>query len=508
VRPHPRDRDVLPRWRRLQTLPTSPEIRPLLSETQLPAKPSTEELDEKVADWAQNRAAAFAVDLVGSALVLAEPEAAIDAARFLLAESSSTTSSQRLLAEALLRSPDQPTLDLDAYVGGSQDRQAVQDRLRRVRAALKQDPRDVLAWLDLALAYTYLGLGQKASRAIEVALALQPDSRVGLRSASRLFVHLGEPDRALNALRRSKRTQSDPWLQAAEVAVSRLAGVPPKHARRSRFEVTARSHRPLDTAELAAAVATAELRSGKSRSAAQVFRKGLEDPTENAVAQAEWASRALPGLIVPDHALNLELGYEARARHYAAFGEWDKAVSDAWRWLLDEPFSTAAALFGSYVASIGADDPQEAERMARVGTLSNPRDAALRNNLAFSLVLQGRLQEAEQELRVARDLQTARHEPGLTATAGLLAYRQGDLARGRQLYLRAIELGGESPTTDPRWLALVWIFHAREQLLAGAPESHASLAAARDAAAKARTPEVELWLQRLNDLAAAHPAGA
>jgi hypothetical protein len=57
---------------------------------------------------------------------------------------------------------------------------------------------------------------------------LAPNHRFALRSAARFFLHVGKPDDAQTILRRSEATRRDPWLMAAEIAVSTVADRTPR----------------------------------------------------------------------------------------------------------------------------------------------------------------------------------------------------------------------------------------------------------------------------------------
>src|SRR5439155_22265534 len=93
-------------------------------------------------------------------------------------------------------------------------------RIRVLRQRSIAEPRNAFVWVDLALLYTTLGLRDQAARAIRIALALAPEDRFVLRCASRFLVHIGDAERAHHILKRSEATPYDPWLMAAEFAVS------------------------------------------------------------------------------------------------------------------------------------------------------------------------------------------------------------------------------------------------------------------------------------------------
>ena len=120
-----------------------------------------------------------------------------------------------------------------------------------------------------------------------------PSNRFILRSAVRLYVHLDEPDTAHRVLSDSASTPVDPWLVAAEIAVCTLLGRRSRLIKRGRDMLISGHHSTRDTAELASALGTIELEADASKRARRLFGSSLDDPTDNAVAQAVWATRTL-----------------------------------------------------------------------------------------------------------------------------------------------------------------------------------------------------------------------
>src|SRR5207249_126382 len=109
----------------------------------------------------------------------------------------------------------------------------------------------------------------------------------------------------------------DPWLVAAEVAVSPLAGRTSRLIKHGRRLLESHQFEPIAVSELASAIGTEDLAAGSVRRARQLFGSSLNDPTENAVAQAEWASRHDAGFKFEERLLDVEYSYEARAHFFA-----------------------------------------------------------------------------------------------------------------------------------------------------------------------------------------------
>jgi tetratricopeptide (TPR) repeat protein len=269
--------------------------------------------------------------------------------------------------------------------------------------------------------------------------------------------------------------------------------------------------RPFHVAELAGALGTLEL-GQRARAARRLFEQSLIEPTDNSVAQAVWASRAITSLNIEKEHLNAPTSFEARARHLARLGDWREAVDESWGWLFDEPYSSEAAVFGSYEAAAG-EDYEGGIRIAQEATQANPRDFLLFNNLAFCLGNLGRTKEGHDYLkRFSLDSLEPDQQPFLLATRGLLAFRDGSLDEGRSLYRAALERSKE-----PSVRGLAMIMFAREEVLAGTPAGHAVVEAAltlgeeveRGDSGAVSGRDLTLWLRQLRRLlASGDPATA
>jgi len=109
-----------------------------------------------------------------------------------------------------------------------------------------------------------------------------------LRSAACYYTVTGDPERANALLNQSARTPIDPWLAAAEIATATAAFRDSKVAKRAWNSVVHGDFHPTHVSELASAVGTLELKHGNEKRSKKLFRTSLENPNENAVAQAQW----------------------------------------------------------------------------------------------------------------------------------------------------------------------------------------------------------------------------
>lgn len=458
-----RDRHTIPRWR-----PSSVRVNPVelesASSRRVPLASGTGELDLRLREWEEERTLPFAADLIGLAHVLDRPERARDAAQFVLSQGDRASASVRRIALRILgfeegAPGDPPTLDEETR----------RTRIRSMRQRLSEGPRNPLLWMDLAREYVIVGADEQAGRCVRIAHALAPDSRFVLRTAARFYVHRAEPDVAHDLLRRSALLKLDPWVLAAEIAVAEEAGRRSHNVRLGQAIVSSGKFPPRHISELASALATLELQAGARKRARRLFRQSLEEPTENAVAQAMWVASHRDALAVPEQALEVPRTFEARAWR-AYHGEvWPAVLDSAWKWLRDEPFSVMPAVLGSHVAAVALEDYRMSEEFARSALRANPRDFTLQNNLAFALASGGNPEEAQRVLsHVDESTLSERDRIFFLATNGLVRYRLGDQAGGRYYYSTAIEAAETQGRRTEQVLAM--LFLAGEEIRLGSEE--------------------------------------
>lgn len=457
-----RDRHVVPRWRSVRrTLEAGefqrlPEARPLDAAHVL-------ELEAIERRWLDEYTEMAAAEYVGAALVAGVPLQAETAASVLALSDNPLF---RQLAERFEGATTSASgVPQPSPANSSASLERMFERAASAKARTIRDPMNAIAWADLARRYTVLGELDRADRSLKVARALAPESRYLLRVATRFYLHRGQPDRAVRMLQDSVRTSDDPWLLAAVLAAQSVAGRPPSGVRSARRVLEDQRFRQIEMAELSSELGTLELAAGKDRRARQLFRESLGDPTDNSLAQAEWASHRVE-LIVPLDSLEVPFAAEAHARSLAQEGKWTAALTFGLEWLDDQPFDTHAASFASYVASVGLDEWELSKEIAQAGLRANPRDPILLNNLAYAELELGNVPEAAASLaRISTPPPADAESAAVTATKGLLAFRQGDVEAGRSLYQRATQLARRSGSNSAAATArAMWL---GEELRAG-----------------------------------------
>lgn len=434
-----------------------------------------------------------AAEFLGACIVLGREGRAVRAAEFLVRKESDAAPEIKDLAAHILRLTDRAGL-ADTSQAAQTDG-SLHKRIRALRVRTHAEPRNALAWTDLSRAYAVIGLGDQAARCMEIALSLAPANRFVLRAAARLFVHLDDADRAHQILRRAEPTKHDPWLTAAEISVATVADRSSRLIKSAQSVLRDKSLPPNQLTELASAVGTVELYSGKRSSARSFLRQSLDDPNDNALAQATWAARHLPEFDVAHSLLSTPRSFEARAWSYFMEKRWQEALDQCQEWLFDEPFSSRPAELGSFIASFALGDHQAARRLVEGALRANPHHWGLRNNLALALVNLGQAKEAQKELdRIPQHDLDSTMRVVTRATQGLIHFRTGAFEVGRKDYAWALE---NSHDLHPRLRHLAAAHLAQEEVRIKSPEASAAVRQLIAVTADSNDPDIRQAVEQL-----------
>ena len=336
------NRRVLPCWRDFNTTLQLGELTNLK-----PREPvSIEDNDavtRRASEWQHNPTIWNAADLLSSAFVIGNPDRCKDAAEFILHNRHVAPAPLVSLAEECTQKVQQAIPVL------LEQEESLSLLLHAVRTRLADEPRNAIQWVELSRLYVLLGETDRALKAMRVAAALGPDSRFIIRCASRLFLHAHDARKALSVIRNAAGAKKDPWLLAAEIAVASASQVPSFLAKVGKLRNEDNSLSMFERTELSSALATLELENGRTRHARQLFRRSMDCPNENSAAQVEWANRQIGGLEIRDAALiHVPRPFEVNAHMSLIEGEWRAAIAHGINWLSDQPFSKQPAIFISY----------------------------------------------------------------------------------------------------------------------------------------------------------------
>lgn len=485
-------RKIIPRWRDSRIALLTGE---LISSNRLHHKNNAghELFHKKLELWNEQGLIEFAAEVVSGAISQGLYNEAIDAAEFLVSERGKSTPAVISIAnEILVRTGIKSKEDINTGKLGEIDHYTISTRIHHLRNLLNKYPRNALLWADLSLFYIMLGQAQQSKDAMNVAIILAPDNRFVLRSATRMFIHLDEPDRAHKLLIDRPVTRQDPWLLAAEIATAGVANRTPMLVHAGKDILERKKFSAFHTAELASALATLELSSGTSRKARKLFQLSLVDPTENSIAQSVWAKKQIQFLDTDSVLQKTPRTYEARAMSALRDLNWEETVQESQLWLVDEFFSSRPAEVGSYAALIGLENYPLAEKLIKTALIANPDDLTLINNLAFSIASQDRIWEARKVLDDALlQIENSNENVPIKATMGLIKIRSGEIDAGKALYHEAISLAQHRSKFEQA--ALASIYYAREMLLAGMLTKTEAITIAEDAAISQPHPHI-IWL--------------
>jgi tetratricopeptide (TPR) repeat protein len=490
-------RRMIPRWRNSWIAVATGELLLSRSKKLSPVK-GLDKFQKKLRLWLEKRTIENASDVVSAGLSQGYSKEAVDAAEFLMENSTIITPTVLSIANEVLTRAGKKNVE-EPNTPITFEKQQLYSKIHDFRKGLIEYPRNPLMWVDLSRAYTVIGEWSKASSAMVRALIIAPQNRFVLRSAARLYIHVDDPHRAHDILSKSENIQTDPWLLAAEIATATVAGVKSKFLRNSHNILDREIYHPFDTSELAGALATLELFDGSSKKARKLFQVSLRNPTENSVAQSAWAKRWLPTLELGTTITTTPRTYEARAWHAYLALDWGGVIAASTDWLLDEPFSSRPADFGSYAALVGFDNYELAENIIRNALIANPDDHSLINNYVFALANQDKLVEALAVLKtINRPVPNTRDEAALRATEGLIDVRLGNIKAGQTKYLDAISLA--SKEAFDKVAALASIYYAREMAQNGEWTLSDAINFAERASSKFHDPDVIWLVQKLKSL--------
>lgn len=417
----------------------------------------TKEFEEKKRRWQDSNDVVDAREFVGIAVVAGQEgsSSVLGAAMQVLSEDQSFAGTKDL-AQSVVEG--QRTI---SAFGSNVEKMRFESEISFRKKLLYFNPRDGFNLTELALLHANLGQLRKAGRYLEKALQVLPSNRYVLRANARFYAHIEEPDKAVGILRRVGVEHEDPWIMSALMASEALAGMPIQNWKKSKRLVSASGTQALGCSELASEIGTLELDAGSRRAAKKFFKTSLLAPTENSVAQIEWANRKAK--IFDDEAVGVDYSRSHEAYSHELF--YHKKIAESLQqctlWADLEPFSSKPALFASFIACVFPQYSAKGLDLALLASGDNTPDAVLFNNLSVLSAYNGDLKQADQYLQSFKykdvDLTAS---ITATATEGLIKFRKGKFEDGSKLYLEAIEKSLQNKLPDYALRAMS--FYARE----------------------------------------------
>jgi Tfp pilus assembly protein PilF len=469
-----KERKVVPNWRRFDKTVASGELNNSSSKAKQLFNNSFTSIENYIDEWKLNKTIYHASDLVGAALVNSSEtnEFVMEAAEYILSNDSSTLA-QRAISDKILAKEQTPISNiisnLDDFIRTS-NHEVIYEKVKYLKNLTIEFPHDFINHVELARLYSITGHKDKAMSRMAIAIHLAKDNRYVLRSASRLFTHYQDFDKAHDILRRNPNTKFDPWLLAAEISVASLKNKFSNNIKRGQDLIKSNNYTLNSISELASSLATLELQNGTLKASRAFFIQSLKSPNANSLAQAEWSNtkKNMLGLDIDPTKFEVIYNYEALAIDYTRKRDWVNALQNIEKWFLDMPFSKRAVLMGTRIANHYILDHHLSSKFSRAGLVSHPNDALLSNNLAYSLACLNKTDEAQSFINRPLTNHSEATDICITATKGLIFFRKGFWDTGRLYYREAYQKAKE--TNFDVLANLAAINYAHEELLIKSPE--------------------------------------
>ena len=295
-------------------------------------------------------------------------------------------------------------------------------------------------------------------------------------------------DVSLDLLRRTPLLGVDPWVSAAEIAISSSTEEKSIVAKKAFSLIDSGCFGDAQLTELLSALASLELDHGRDKSAKVLFKRScrclrtqsqrhcLLCPNENSLAQAQ-STKLNFGRDIDELNRVVPASFESISRQRYDKDNFQESLSAAGLWHMDQPFSAAPAIFAGYLASVGLDDFEKSVSISDGAIKSAPCHFLLHNNKAFGLASMGKISEARAELLKAPSGIDEIDNAVLYATTGLICYREGNHEAGAALYEKSISILRRNRDHKPFLSAAFWL---REELLISGPNVERAFTQAKD----------------------------
>lgn len=307
-------------------------------------------------------------------------------------------------------------------------------RISELRKWVSEYPNSAITWIELSREFIIKGQDKKAKRAAKIAVQLAPYDRYIVRCAVRLFLHTGDLDMAWHYIARASKHHFDPWIKATEVNVALISDH--KTPDINKFIPRNLSGDQLfHYSELLESAGYLELNSGNDRKAKKQLQLAWAKPSENVITHAEWLLRNKIPWMRGKAALEFDKSLEAKTWiNYINF-KLEEALGAAREWELEEPYSKFPFVVGASIAC-GAGQPEIGVAIAKRGLFCNPHDRTIYNNLCYSLLRAGRVDEAGEYINKLAGTDSDLY---CQATIGLYEFKSNNINGGRQAYYNVIE---------------------------------------------------------------------
>ena len=451
------ERHAIPRWSRIDVAKTLGETSPVLY---LPKQESliqsqTDHLHFLLQEWKTEKNLPLALEIISSKQMMDTDIDIHEISQFALQKVSKMDHPPVLLCEFL----DLPHDAMMLPEGSS----SASKTIAALKHSLNEAPYNALMWCELARNYLIVGQQHKSERALHIAMSIAPEHRTVIRAVSKFYSHTGDLDRGLYYLRKCPLIRYDPWILSSEIALSNEKGRSSRFVKLGQQMLEDRAINPAALSELASELGTMDFQNSNKRHGKRKLEIAKKSLHENAMAQMIWIDQNVCKIenIISD-VREPKCNYEADAKRCMELERWADAIKIIRDWQNYQPFSKDPAMAGSFLAADYLGDTQTAIKLLETGLKSNPNDKGLLNNLVYSQIMAGNLEEAYNRIQLlATDLPKTEDDIMLTATLGLYHYRNGHPQIGSFYYRNAIDQANIIGQTRLAYRAIV--YYAREE---------------------------------------------
>jgi len=324
------------------------------------------------------------------------------------------------------------------------------ERISNNKKKLIFEPKDSITWTNQAINYLELGQREKALNAIYTALTIEKNSSFVTRNASRIFNIIGDNSLAIKILKSSDYYKYDPQILSSEISFSQLENRQTKGIdlgmnlllkQKERYQLSQLS-------ELSSTLGTVEYFKGDFKKSEKLFDISLESFNENSFAQSLWYKKnPLPNKLNTFFEQSPEIQTHLRIKE----SDFINAFNSANDWTIIEPYSKRPFETAAFIGGVLLDKFDVATQLMETsfskqkqikGTLSSNDETAFKNNIAYYLLRNNKLDEAKVYLKDSISLVDRQNlnsiEHAYIATLGLYFYKIGEIELARKFYSKTI----------------------------------------------------------------------
>ena len=258
------------------------------------------------------------------------------------------------------------------------------------------------------------------------------------RAYARLLINQDRPDDAIEVLKSTNLSNTNPLIASAELAIRSQFQIGKVNLKRAERILEAGQINERFKSELFAAVGTIEIESGATNQAKRNLRSSLLLPTENTVAQIKWLENRFKTIIDQKSDI-LVPSLEGQVIELYANSEYRKCRDTLLQLHAFEPFSDRAIVDAGYITMVALNEPTEAIEIYNLHPIITARSFMATNNKVVALLEIGENDQIDTLLYHQRSLiKNDRERMVYTATLAMYLYKLGLYDEGRKHYHHAL----------------------------------------------------------------------